>query len=331
MLTREEFIQDRERVFDKVYGALSGLAIGDSFGDASRKQENRANYAITTDFNKGASWSTDDTEFALLTAKTLIRCGGKLTSEECVRSWMEDVVTQDEYKRGGASEIEAANNLRKGLLPPLSGKFNAFHMSDGSSMRIGPIGIICAGDPEKAKEYARIESEVSHYRDGVWGAQAVAAAVAVAMVDGSIDEIIDAALSAIPEDSWLYYNMTQAFAMLEKSGGNILEIWMDLHDFLWTSSWATTAEAIPSAFACLKAKNDDFRTGITLAGNFGRDADTIGAVAGVILGAKYGAKGIPERWIEKTRYPSGTCLTFTNGIDIRSYAEKMTDIILQGE
>ena len=190
MLTREEFIQDRERVFDKVYGALSGLAIGDSFGDASRKQENRANYAITTDFNKGASWSTDDTEFALLTAKTLIRCGGKLTTEECVRSWMEDVVTQDEYKRGGASEIEAANNLRKGLLPPLSGKFNAFHMSDGSSMRIGPIGIICAGDPEKAKEYARIESEVSHYRDGVWGAQAVAAAVAVAMVDGSIDEIM---------------------------------------------------------------------------------------------------------------------------------------------
>mgnify|MGYP000721377765 FL=1 len=305
MLTREEFIQDRERVFDKVYGALSGLAIGDSFGDASRKQENRANYAITTDFNKGASWSTDDTEFALLTAKTLIRCGGKLTTEECVRSWMEDVVTQDEYKRGGASEIEAANNLRKGLLPPLSGKFNAFHMSDGSSMRIGPIGIICAGDPEKAKEYARIESEVSHYRDGVWGAQAVAAAVAVAMVDGSIDEIIDAAMSAIPEESWLYYNMTQAFAMLEKSGGNILDIWMDLHDFLWTSSWATTAEAIPSAFACLKAKNDDFRTGITLAGNFGRDADTIGAVAGVILGAKYGAKGIPERWIERHGIPSG--------------------------
>uniref|UniRef100_UPI003FF053D9 hypothetical protein n=1 Tax=Candidatus Cryptobacteroides bacterium TaxID=3085639 RepID=UPI003FF053D9 len=69
MITREAFIQDREKVFDKVYGALSGLAIGDSFGDASRKAENRAAYQVTTDFNKGASWSTDDTEFALLTAK----------------------------------------------------------------------------------------------------------------------------------------------------------------------------------------------------------------------------------------------------------------------
>ena len=329
MLTRNEFIQNRDRVFDKVYGALSGLAIGDSFGDASRKPENRAAYQVTTDFNKGASWSTDDTEFALLTAKTIIRCRGKLTTEECVRSWMEDVVTQDEYKRGGASEIEAANNLRKGLQPPLSGKFNTFHMSDGSSMRIGPIGILCAGDVERAKEYARIESEISHFRDGVWGAQAVAAAVAAAMVDGSMEEIFDAAMSAIPEESWLYYNMTRAFEILEQRG-SLLEAWMELHDFLWTSSWATTAEAIPSAFVCLKAVSDDFRKGVTLAGNFGRDADTIGAVAGVILGAKYGASQMPQAWIEKTRFPSGTCLTFTKGIDIRDYAEKITDIIVEG-
>ena len=148
MLSREEFIQDRSRVFDKVYGALSGIAIGDSFGDAARMQDNRANYQVTTDFNKGASWSTDDTEFALLTAYTIIRCDGKLTTEECVKSWMEHVVTQDEYKRGGASEVEAANNLRRGIKPPLSGKFNTFHQCDGSSMRIGPIGILCAGDVE---------------------------------------------------------------------------------------------------------------------------------------------------------------------------------------
>ena len=93
---------------------------------------------------------------------------------------------------------------------------------------------------------------------------------------------------------------------------------------------APTAEAIPSAFVCLKACHDDFRKGVTLAGNFGRDADTIGAVAGVILGARYGASQMPAAWIEKTRYPSGTCLNFTKGIDIRDYAEKITDIILEG-
>ena len=330
MLSREAFIKDRDYVFNKVYGALAGIAIGDSFGDAARMQENRANYQITTDFNKGASWSTDDTEFALLTAHTIIRCGGKLTTEECVKSWMEHVVTQDEYKRGGASEVEAANNLRRGILPPESGKFNTYHQSDGSAMRIGPIGILCAGDIEKAKEYARIESEISHYRDGIWGAEAVAAAVTAAMVDATMDEIFEAAMGAIPEESWLYHNMQAAFEILKAHHGDILDAWMELHDRLRTSAWATTAEAVPSAFICLKAVHDDFKKGVIVAGNFGRDADTIGAIAGAVLGAKYGANQMPERWIEKTRYPSGTCLQFTKGIDIRDYAEKITDIIMEG-
>ena len=329
MLTREEFKKNPELVFDKAYGSLSGLAIGDSFGDASRKQENRENYAITTDFNSKASWSTDDTEFALLTAKTLIRCGGELTSEEVVKSWLEDVAIQDEFKRGGASEIEAANNLRRGFLPPLSGKYNASHMSDGSAMRIGPIGIVCAGDPEKAAAMAKIESEVSHFRDGVWGAQAVAAAVSVAMVDGTMDEILYAAMKVIPEESWLYYSMNHAFELVDSADGHIFDVWMQLHDDLRTSTWATTAEAIPSAFACLKAVNKDFRTGVVVAGNFGRDADTIGAVAGTVLGAKYGAKAMPAAWIDKTRFPTGTCLNFTKGIDIKDYAEKLAGIIMK--
>ncbi len=328
MLTRERFVKDPEKVFDKAYGALSGLAIGDSLGDAARKKENRENYAITTDFNSKASWSTDDTEFALLTAKTLIRCGGKLTSEEVVKSWLEDVAVQDEFKRGGASEIEAANNLRKGLRPPFSGMYNAFHASDGAAMRIGPIGIVCAGDPEAASAMAETEARISHYREGIWGAQAVAAAVAIAMVDGSMDEILDAAMHVIPRDSWLYYAMNHGLELVDRVDGHIFEVWMQLHDDLRTSSWATTAEAIPSAFACLKAVHGDFRSGVVVAGNFGRDADTIGAVAGTILGAKYGAAQMPEAWIDKTRFPTGTCLDFARGIDIRDYAEKLSEIII---
>ena len=66
---------------------------------------------------------------------------------------------------------------------------------------------------------------------------------------------------------------------------------------------------------------------MVLAGNYGRDADTIGAVAGAILGAKDGLKAIPESWVEKTRYPSGTCLQFTKGIDILELAEKLADLV----
>lgn len=327
MITRSELAGNPAKAFDKAYGALSGLAIGDSLGDAARKPENRANYGITTDFNKGASWSTDDTEFALLTAKTLIGCGGNLTSDIVVKAWLEDVAVQDEFKRGGASEIEAANNLRKGIRPPLSGKYNAFHMSDGSAMRIGPVGIICAGDPERAAAMAEIDASVSHYRDGIWGAQAVAVAVSMAMVDATMEEIFDVIMKVIPEESWFYHAMNRAFEIVDNANGSILDAWMPLHDELYTSSWATTAEALPSAFACLRMRSETFREGVVLAANFARDADTIGAVAGAILGAKYGASSIPAHWVEKTRYPTGTCLQFTNGLDIKEMAGELAKLI----
>ena len=327
MLPRQDLINNRALAEDKAIGCICGLAIGDSFGDAARKQDNRVNYGITTDFNQGASWSTDDTEFALLTARTLIDCGGKLTTDHVVEAWLRDVAVQDEFKRGGASETSAAMNLRRGLRPPQSGMYSTFHMSDGSAMRISPVGVICAGDPAAAAAMAEIDASISHYRDGIWGAQAVAAAVSVAMTDATMDEIIDAAMAVIPHDSWLWAAMNTAFDIVEKANGSVLDAWMPLHDALLSSAWATTAEAIPSAFACLKMEHDDFRRGVILAGNFGRDADTIGAVAGAILGARYGVDAIPPRWVEKTRYPSGTCLQFTKGLDLIETGKQLAALI----
>ena len=327
MITAADLRANKDLAKSKAIGCICGLAIGDSFGDASRMQSNRENYGITTDFNSGASWSTDDTEFALLTAKTLIGCKGRLTTEDVVKAWFEDVVVQDEFKRGGASEVSAANNLRRGIRPPESGKFSTFHMSDGSAMRIAPVGIICAGDPERAAAMAEIDASISHYADGIWGAQAVAAAVSIAMADGTMDEIIDAAVKVIPKDSWLYASMNTAFDIVEKAKGSVIDAWMPLHDALRASTWATTAEAIPAAFACLKMSHREFKEGVILAGNFARDADTIGAVAGAILGAKYSVKAIPAHWVDKTRFPSGTCLTFTKGIDLIKIGEQLSDLI----
>ena len=79
----------------------------------------------------------------------------------------------------------------------------------------------------------------------------------------------------------------------------------------------------------LKLVNGDFRTGVVAAGNFGRDADTIGAIVGSILGAKYGASAIPAHWVEKPRYPTGTCLTFAKGVDMLAVADDLCKLILE--
>lgn len=327
MRSREELIRDRALARDKAKGSLCGLAIGDSFGDAARKPDFQRDYGITTDFQRGATWSTDDTEFALLTALNLIRTKGSFTSEDVVSLWLAHVATQDELKRGGVSEVEACSNLRKGIRPPDSGRFNPYCMSDGAAMRSGPIGIVCAGDPDRAAYLAEVDARVSHDRDGVWGAQAVAVAVSLAMADASMDEILDAVLRTAPEDSWFRAALERAFAIVDGAGGRIADAWMPLHDQLFSTHRSTVAEALPEVFGCLKLEHSSFKSGLILASNFGRDADTIGAVAGAVLGAKYGAKTIPEHWLAKTRYPSGTCLAFAKGIDLFEYADKLAELI----
>lgn len=327
MITRQQLLENRELLKDKAIGALCGLSIGDSFGDAARMPENQRDYGFTTDFNKGASWSTDDTEFALLVAETIISREGDFTSDDVVEMWMKHVATEDELKRGGVSEVEACNNLRRGIRPPESGKFNPYHQSDGAAMRSGPIGIYCAGDPQKAAHLAEVDASVSHYADGIWGAQAVAVAVSLAMVDADMDEIWDAVLKTAPEGSWFREALLRVDRIITESNGDIAEAWMPLHNELFSTHRSTVAEALPEVFGCLRLKNDSFKSGLLLAANFGRDADTIGAVAGAVLGAKYGAKNIPEHWLAKTRYPSGTCLKFTKGIDIFRYAEQIANLI----
>ncbi len=326
MLTRQELLENKELRQNYARGALIGLAIGDSFGDACRVEENHQKFGITMEFGRGSSWSTDDTEFALLTAQILINCGGELTQEVVKEAWMEHVVTQNELHRGGGSEIEAAYNLREGLTPPESGKYNFYHMSDGAAMRIAPIGIMSAGEPEKAAKLAEIDASISHWRDGIWGAQAVAAAVSVAMADGTVDEIVETALNYAPEGSWFRHNFLAALELVDQAD-SLEEVWMPLHTKFRSEYKAAVPEAIVQAFALFKLLGGEIDDSLIYSGNFGRDADTIGAVVGSLCGALHGADELPEHWIEKTRYPTGTCLEFTEGLDILEFADQITDLM----
>ncbi len=326
MKTLDKLLKDQALKNDKSYGALIGHAIGDSFGDAARTPENHFNYGITTDFSDAATWSTDDTDFALLTAQTIIENDGQINIKNVVNSWNKYVAPLSHLNRGGSSEKEGMANIKKGIMPPLSGQYNAYYMSDGAAMRITPIGIVCAGNPEKASELAEIEASLSHWREGIWGAQAVAAAISVAMVDADVNDIIKAAMKVIPDDTWFKFSMDKAFEIIDQHE-NLEDAWMPLHQALWSTYKAVVPEAVTSAFAVLKLTDGEFKRGVIYGGNFGRDADTIGAIVGAIAGAKNGANNIPEVWKEKTRYPTGTCLPFTNGLDIYEISKKLAGFI----
>ena len=326
MITREALASDVSRRRQKATGCLVGLAVGDAMGDIARTDSYRQRYGIITNLYEGAR-STDDTEFAILTARTLLDCEGKLTPEHLLASWRRYILEQGGLKeRAGRPLYGAVANLQRGVLPPLSGQDNVLNYDDGAAMRVAPIGIICAGNPRQAAAMAKIDAEISHDSDGIWAAQAVAASIAVAMVDGTPEEIVEAGLRQIPTDSWLGRAMARAMRICDEEGA-IEDAWERLHSELWTPAHAASPEAVPQLYAVFRLTGGDFRQGMFWGCNFGRDADTIAAIIGAMAGARQGIESIPEAWIDKVRRPGGVCLRFAAQEDVVDLAQQLAELI----
>lgn len=329
MITRAELLQNSHLYRDKAVGCLAGLAVGDALGDICRTDTYRQRYGIVTNLYAGAK-STDDTEFAVLTAQTLLDCQGHLTADAVYQSWKKYILDQGGvFERGGRPQYGAAANLKRGIKPPYSGIDNVFNDDDGAAMRIAPIGILYAGDPDQAAAMAEIEAQISHAQNGIWAAQAVAASVAVAMVGGTTAEIIAAGIAQIPDDSWLGRAMRRAMHICDEAQ-TIENAWEAIHVELWTPEHAASCEAIPQIYAVFRLTDGDFRQGMFWGGNFGRDADTIAAVIGALCGAKHGTSVIPQGWIDKVRCPSGVCLKFSAEKDVVQLAGQLAELAARG-
>lgn len=314
--------EQKAQLLSRAVGCLQGLAVGDAFGDLGRNQEYRLRYGIITELYAGAK-STDDTEFAVLTAQTLIDCGGSLTNEALLTAWDKYILQQGGmFERGGKPLYGAVSNLQRGILPPLSGRDNVQNNDDGAAMRIAPVGVLCAGDPDRAAALAMIDAQISHAADGIWAAQAVAASVAAAMAGASVAETIATGRAFIPEDSWLARAMNRAMTLCDTSR-DLFATLEQLHVQLWTPVHSMAAEAVPQAYAIFRLTNGDFRQGMIWAGNFGRDADTISAIVGALSGAMHGDSVIPPHWAAMVDTPSGVCLKFAAHKSMRTLAQQL--------
>jgi len=65
-----------------------------------------------------------------------------------------------------------------------------------------------------------------------------------------------------------------------------------------SSNTGTILHAYATAWECVE-ETSTFEKALVMAVNKGHDADTVGAVTGMLAGRKYGLKGIPTRWLDK--------------------------------
>ncbi|MEU7938676.1 ADP-ribosylglycohydrolase family protein [Microbispora bryophytorum] len=329
-------------VRDRARGCLLGLAAGDALGAPAENlapEEIAARWGVLTEIERGG---TDDTEYTIFAATVLLRHGHALTSEDVARAWREEIVARlDGPMRGaGFSELGTVEALRRGLEPPLTGRWHAHGWSDGLAMRAAPYGIFAAGDPDEAARLVEADGRVSHTGEGILGGRAVAAAVAVAMTGAPPGEVAGAALRAVPEDSWTARNLRAALDVVARTPrplrGRALpdSFGRALHDSLGRAlhdtvvvrhyPWTDLApEAVALAFAAYVAGDGEVEASVVTAANLGRDADTTAAVAGALAGAGRGEAAVPARWAERIGPVAGRCLPVVAGRDVRDVADEI--------
>ena len=316
---------------DHIKGALFGLGVGDALGadtEGMHPKNIEQEFGYIQNFIGKDQAGTDDTEFTIFYAQLLSKYGIDISPTTIAEHWLQDIYHPSQaYKGAGFSEALALNNLLKGLKPPASGR-HVHSWSDGLAMCAAPFGCVFPGQAARAAELAQTFGQVSHAGEGIFGGQAVAAAVSMAITGASNAEICQSALSVIPDDSWTYYSISKAMEIgsgVSDARSAIALLYDDLVCDYY--HWADLApEAVGLAFGLLMAGRGDYSETVLAAVNLGRDSDTIAAIAGAILGARAGYTQLPQEWCEKIEVAPGRCIRSLAGTSLSETADMLFKI-----
>jgi ADP-ribosylglycohydrolase len=315
--------------FDCVFGAIIGQAVGDALGaptESMSVSEIRATYGWIDDFVSDDPAGTDDTEYAVLAAWNILKFRRAMTATDVSALWREVLVGQQGgFYGGGFSEMDAIANLARGLDAPTTGSDNHELWSDGTAMRIGPVGAFCAGEPVEAARLAAIEGSVSHARDGIYCGQAIAASVAAAITTTDWRVVVAAGISAVPDDSWSRRTIEEAVEIGSRYD-DVAAALDELHESIAIRyyPWADVApEATALAYGVFTAARGAYIPSVLGGVNVGRDADTIAAMAGAMAGGLHGASSVPQNWQDQVNIIRGHCISATAGANLRDIAEQI--------
>lgn len=298
--------------FSRAYGALAGLALGDALGmptQAMSPQQIQTVYGHVTGLVDGdksqpyapgmaAGSVTDDTEQALLIASLLLKGHGSglnLDAGEfshALLAWEDSMIERGSLDLLGPSTKAALERVRAGEDPLRVGGEGT---TNGAAMRVTPIGIAAStSDRQLFADTVWSSCQVTHAtRQGFQSAALVAAAVSLGIDAGAAD-VTDllwkavAFVRSLPErGAWSpepdVVAATHRALKLAAQPSSSLE-W--LAEQIGTA--VASAQAIPMAFALLA--RDPSPCALLQAANLGGDTDTIGAIAGAILGASLGVE-----------------------------------------
>lgn len=263
---------------DRACGAMLGLAIGDALGatvEFMMPREIVAQYGVH-DRIRGGGWLklpagdvTDDTTMTFALAEAWLAAGGPPDARACADAF-------DAWMR--AKPVDIGNTVRRGIVRwRLHGTPQAEPSPDagnGATMRCLPVALAMLGaDAAAIDAAALIQARVTHHNPLTDAATLCVVRMVQRLLEGGgMAEALaeaDALVARHPE-----------FAFRERRCDNPSGYIVD------------TMRAVFQAVADKRG----FEAVLIDVVNRGGDADTTGAIAGMIVGALVGETGLPPRW-----------------------------------
>jgi ADP-ribosyl-[dinitrogen reductase] hydrolase len=276
---------------DRAVGALVGAAVGDALGVpyeyGSRAMDNEPQMlGGGLGGIRPAQWS-DDTEMTACIAE-VAATGADLRSAEALEAvaqsflrWYAehppDVgvqtrrVLSEAARRGagaiGMTEVSAHLHATSGRTA-----------GNGSLMRTSPVALAHLGDSDAIAEAARVVSALTHF-DPRAGEACVLWCLAIerAVLLGELD--VRVGLPYVDAHYWA--------PLLDEAES------VEPDYYAHSNGWVVAA--LLGAWSAVRASTS-YADGVVRAVKGGGDTDTVGAIAGALLGARYGGSTIPARW-----------------------------------
>ena len=284
-------ILNRAELRDKIHACWIGKNIGGTMGTPyeGRQQLNDIQGFSTPE---GVVLPNDDLDLQLVWLRACEDVGPyALNASILGEYWLNYIPPQwNEYGIG-------KNNMRAGLLPPLSGEYhNDWKHSNGAWIRTEVWACMAPGCPDVALRYAREDACVDHGAgEGTFAAIFVAAIEAAAFVIQDIRRLIDIGLSKIPADCRVTRSMKLLLDCFDRG-----DDWKTARNRLVEDSadlgWFEAPANVAFSMLGMLYGGGDFKRSMILAINCGDDTDCTGATLGALWGILYGTAGIPADW-----------------------------------
>lgn len=288
-------------LYEKILGCLAAGVIGDAMGapvENMNYQDIEKAYGTVCDFE---GEGTDDSAIKLILCDAILHNGGMITADEFADSFLK---LEKNYVHLFFIPVRnMLDKVKEGLvLPVYAGMGNM--QSSSSAMSISPMGIINAGNPQRAAMETYDVAGLIHAGEATFcrdAACAMAASTAQAMKPGAdVESVVKAATAYLHKKSSVVMR-----TCIEEA----LDYARECRDYKTFREWfyenkqrtviCDSRETVVVALALFYLAEGDPNQTILYAVNFGRDADTIGTMAGALAGAFAGAKAIRPDWFEK--------------------------------